>query len=134
MWLGELLFEDTQPVFDNDYEVRGVGHNRLCGSRCMKRSVIVKKMLLKCNNLFHRAKDRAASSCVGDLDVYEPRETTMDNNMRALQIIKQVFKTCVFMLLVRMTFCNDVCSLCVNAVPFLSFSPGCTGAAVLLLC
>lgn len=66
--------------------------------------------------------------------MYEPRETIVENNMRALQIIKHVFKMCVFILLVRMTFYNDVCSLCVNAVPFLSFSPGCTGAAVFLLC
>lgn len=33
-----------------------------------------------------------------------------------------------------MTFYNDVCSLCANAVLFLPFLPGCIGAAVFLLC
>lgn len=91
-------------------------------------------MLLKCNNLFTGPKIVWHKSCVGDFDVSEPRETIVENNMRALQIIKQLFKTCLFILLVRMTFYHDVCSLCANAVPFLPFSPGCIGAAVFLLC
>lgn len=60
----------------------------------------------------------------------EPRETVAGNTMEPLQIIKQVLKTCLFILLVRMTFYNDICTLCVNAVSFLSLTPGFTGAAV----
>lgn len=70
---------------------------------------------------------------MGDFDVSEPRETTVENNMRALQIIKQLFKMCLFILLVRMTFYNDVCPLYVNVSLSCPFPPGCTGAAVFLL-